>query len=388
MIDESKLDLHESAKAVYNSYLLLYKLNELKDDGGKSLRDVISEAVGDRKTQTEFKINDKLYTVNITEDGKLKVLGEYTKPEVQEVKEVQEYTNEDVIALWANSEVSFERDNSNNLSFAAGLHDEFRSQDLKIGGSNKKVPFALRFANFYKIIEILNDQEISLQEKLRLANNIATGSGKTGDIALLKFWCYLANIPCITLVPNEMLRVQSNNFEKAFLPDEIALEFGQTLSEHNTQYATTTFEEALDAKWSILNSKYGENGELALIIIDEAPELKRNAVQMVRGIEVARHNPIVYSSATPDSFLSEKFGIKKQILLSPKERVKLGIGKSLKVFYKIIEQLTLQEKDSRSAKSENYISPAQEYVLQDEITHSIIGNSLQQKFKNYHQGNF
>lgn len=274
----------ESAEKVYNSYLLLYKLNELhvdelKDNDEKKsklLQEVISEAIDSGKQEVNITINKENYKVEITKEGdsyKLKVSGEHTKPEV---KDVLEYTAKDIIGLWAKSEVSIEKDQSNNFAFAVGLHDKSRLLDLTIGGLGKKVPFSLRFANFYKVIEILRDESKPLKERFRLANNIATGSGKTGDIALLKFWAYLANIPCITTVPSDTLRNQSNKFDKEFLPSEVAMEFGEPFSEGNTRYATTTFTEVLDKQWNLFNNTYGkDNGESALIMIDEAPILQK-----------------------------------------------------------------------------------------------------------------
>lgn len=369
-----------SAEEIYNSYLLLYKLNEIKDDNGELLKDVISEAINQGKNQAEFKVKGSSYKVNITEEGnnyELKVLGGGDKPEV---KDVLKYTDKNIVDLWAQSKVSVEKGENDNLAFAIHLRDQSRLQNLKIGGLGKKVPFALRFANFYKVIEILKDEGAPLEERLRMANNIATGSGKTGDIALLKFWAYLVNIPCITVVPSDNLRTQSNSFDRAFLPDEVAQEFAEPFSETNVEYATTTFAEAFNTQWNLLNDTYGKNKtKPALTLIDEAPKLKENVVQMARAVEVSRYNPTAYFSATPDKFLSEEFKIKQQILLSPKEREALGIGKLPKVFYQEIKPLTFREGAFRGEERKGgYISPAQTYISYNAITHSIIGSSLKQ----------
>jgi hypothetical protein len=260
MTNRSNLTLLEAAEKVYNSYLLLYKLNELKVGNGKLLQEVISEAINQNKTQIEFKAKGKQYEIQITKESNnytLEVLGENTKPEV---KNVLVYTDEEIIALWANSEVSIKKDENNNFAFAVGLHDQSRLRALKIGGLGKKVPFALRFANFYKVIEVFKDEGTPLEERLRIANNIVTGSGKTGDIALLKFWAYLANIPCVTAVPSNNLRTQSNNFDGEFLPDEVAQEFAEPFSETNAEYATITFAEAFNMQWNVLNDTYGKKG--------------------------------------------------------------------------------------------------------------------------------
>ncbi|MGL9718248.1 MAG: hypothetical protein ACR5K9_06240 [Wolbachia sp.] len=159
----------KSAEEVYNSNLLLYKLNEFKVDNGKSLQDIISKAITQGETQAEFKIKGNAYKADIVQENnsyKLKVVSTHTKPEV---KDIQQYTDADVMALWAGSEVSIEKGQNNNWAFAVGLHDQLRLQDLKVGGLGKKVPFALRFANFYKVIEILKDEGTTLEERLRMA---------------------------------------------------------------------------------------------------------------------------------------------------------------------------------------------------------------------------
>lgn len=364
-----------SAEEIYNSYLLLYKLNEIKDDNGELLKDVISEAINQGKNQAEFKVKGSSYKVNITEEGgnyELKVLGGGDKPEV---KDVLKYTDKNIVDLWAQSKVSVEKGENDNLAFAIHLRDQSRLQNLKIGGLGKKVPFALRFANFYKVIEILKDKETSLEEKLRIANNIATGSGKTGDIALLKFLAYLTSVPCITAVPNENLRSQSNNFDREFLPDEVAQEFAAPFSEIDTKYATTTFSEAFNTNWNVLDSTYGKNKDkLALILIDEAPKLKENAVQMARAFEISYSNPTAFFSATPDAFLSKEFKIKTQVLLSPKEREALGIGKLPMVHYHKMEFKTLEEMGSAKAQGKSKYElrlacPKIRYAEKSENTH-------------------
>ncbi len=369
--------ISESATQVYNSYLLLYKLNELKVDGGKSLQEVISEAIDSGKQEVSITINKENYKVEITQEGdnyKLKVLGGHTKPEVPGVKDVLDYSDKDIIDLWANSEVSIEKDQNNNWAFAVGLRDEYRSLDLTVGGLGKKVPFNLRFANFYKVIKILKDEETPLKERFRLANNIATGSGKTGDIALLKLWAYLANIPCITMVPSDTLRNQSNKFDKEFLPGEVAMEFGEPFFEGNTRYATTTFDEAFNTQWDLLKRIYGENSEeLALFLTDEAPKLKENAVLLARAIAIARNNPIAFFSATPDKFLNALFEIILQILLSPKERTKLGTGKIPVVHYHKMKFKTSHEMENSISSMNQYdlrfVDPEKAYTEKIENTH-------------------
>ncbi|WP_265016526.1 MULTISPECIES: DEAD/DEAH box helicase family protein [unclassified Wolbachia] len=365
-----------TAEEIYNTYLLLYKLNEIKVDSGKSLQDIIVEAITQGKTQAEFKVKGNSYKVNIIKKGgsyELGILGEHTKPEA---KDILKYTDEEIIALWADSKVSFEKDPNNNRAFAVGLHDQSRLQDLKVGGLGKKVPFALRFANFYKVIEVLKDEGTPLEERLRIANNIATGSGKTGDIALLKFWAYLTNIPCVTAVPSDNLRNQSNNFDRAFLPDEVAQEFAEPFSETNAEYATSTFTEAFNTQWNLLNDKYGKNkSKPALILIDEAPKLKENAVQMARAVEVSRGNPTAFFSATPDKFLSEEFKIKQQILLSPKEREALGIGKLPVVYYhkmkfKNLEEMVSAKGRGKSTYELRFVNPEIAYTEKSENTHT------------------
>ncbi|BET30917.1 hypothetical protein wCauBTS_15240 [Wolbachia pipientis] len=364
-----------TAEEIYNTYLLLYKLNEIKVDSGKSLQDIIVEAITQGKTQAEFKVKGNSYKVNIIKKGgsyELGISGEHTKPEA---KDILKYTDEEIIALWADSKVSFEKDPNNNRAFAVGLHDQSRLQDLKVGGLGKKVPFALRFANFYKVIEVLKDEGTPLEERLRIANNIATCSGKTGDIALLKFWAYLTNIPCVTAVPSDNLRNQSNNFDRAFLPDEVAQEFAEPFSETNAEYATSTFTEAFNTQWNVLNDTYGKNkSKPALILIDEAPKLKENAVQMARAVEISYGNPTAFFSATPDKFLSEEFKIKQQILLSPKEREALSIGKLPVVYYHKMKFKALKEMGSATAQGKStyelrFVVPEMAYAEKSENTH-------------------
>ncbi len=363
-----------SAEKVYNSYLLLYKLNEIKVDGGKPLQDVISLAIAQGEIQAEFKIKGNLCKISIIKKDdsyELKILGEHTKPEV---KDILKYTDEDIIGLWARSEVSMEKDR-NNWTFAIGLCDQLRQQDLKVGGLGKKVPFALRFANFYKVIEILKNEGAPLEERLRIANNIATGSGKTGDIALLKFWAYLVNISCVTAVPSDILRTQSNNFDREFLPDEVAQEFAEPFSETNAKYATLTFAEAFNTQWNVLNNTYGKNkSKPALILIDEAPKLKENVVQMARAVEVARYNSTAFFSATPDAFLSEEFEIKQQILLSPREREALGIGK-LPVFYTTKKGIYSASHRVRNLPGNLSRTAEKQYVKRYENTHLVLDHS-------------
>lgn len=363
------------AEAVYDSYLLLHKLNEFKVDSGKSLQDIISKAITQGETQAEFKVKGNAYKVNIIKkvnNYELKILSSGIKPEV---KAILKYTDEDIINLWVQSKVSMEKDRNNNWAFAVDLHDQSRSRDLKVGGLGKKVPFALRFANFYKVIEVLKDEGTPLEERLRIANNIATGSGKTGDIALLKFWAYLANIPCITAVLSDNLRTQSNSFDREFLPDEVAQEFAKSFSETNAEYATTTFAEAFNTQWNVLNDTYGKNkSKPALILIDEAPKLKENAVQMARAVEVSRGNPTAFFSATPDKFLSEEFKIKQQILLSSKEREALGIGKLPVVYYHKMKFKTLVEMENAEVQGKStyelrFVSPEIAYAEKSENTH-------------------
>ncbi|WP_265017175.1 ankyrin repeat domain-containing protein [Wolbachia endosymbiont (group B) of Endotricha flammealis] len=381
--------LLKSSEDIYNSYLLLYKLNKIKDDSKSSLKDLISEAINQSKEQVEFKVKGNSYKVNITKKGdnyELEVLGGGAKPEI---KDVLEYTDKDIINLWAQSKVSFEKDLNNNYAFAIEIKDEIRNQDLKIGGQGKKVPFSLRFANFYKVIEILKDTNTALSEKLRLANNIATGSGKTGDIALLKLSCYLANIPCITIVPTEALKEQASNFDKEFLPDLVAEEFAKPFydekaeclvrkdinnfenehkdkkdykTEHGSEtfqgyydkvyyswkefqadrsYVTATFKDAFHHIWKPLSSTYTQD-KPCLICIDEAPNLKSNPVYLARAKEISQHHPTAIFTATPDKFLNEEFNISNQILLSPTERAELEIGKLPKAH---LHQMKSQGKD-------------------------------------------
>ncbi|APR98207.1 DEAD/DEAH box helicase family protein [Wolbachia endosymbiont of Folsomia candida] len=362
----------EAAKNVYNSYLLLHKLNELKVNDGKSFNDVILKAINESKEQVEFKVEGKKYQIKITKKGvhyKLEVLGQHTKPEV---KDVLSYTGEEIIGLWAKSEVSFEKD-TNNVAFAVGLRDEARLQDLKVGGLGKKVPFNLRFANFYKVIEILEDESKTLKERLRLANNIATGSGKTGDIALLKLWAYLTDTPCITMVPDHLID-QSNNFDKEFLPDEVVVKFAKSFTEQNTRFATTTFTEALEKQWNLFNNTYGKNNnEPALFIVDEPTKLKANVVQMVRAIYIALYNLIAIFSATPNAFLSKEFQIpeQNQILLSPKERTALRIGK-IPIFYVANGIYSMCHNNTHSR---GYVGPEEQYIQKYENTHTNLDGS-------------
>ncbi|MGL9718247.1 MAG: DEAD/DEAH box helicase family protein [Wolbachia sp.] len=211
-----------------------------------------------------------------------------------------------------------------------------------------------------------------MRRKTKDGNNIATGSGKTGDIALLKFWAYLVNIPCITVVPSDNLRTQSNNFDREFLPDEVAREFAESFSETNVEYATTTFAEAFNTEWNVLHNTYGKNkSKPALILIDEAPKLKENAVQMARAVEVVRYNPTVYFSATPDKFLSEELKIKRQILLSPKEREALGIGK-LPVFYVAKKGIYSISHRVNNLPNDRPRKAEEQYVKKYENTHLVL----------------
>lgn len=328
--------LLKSSVDVYNNYLLLYKLNELKLENSESLKSAISYAIDQNQNEVKFGLEGKEYSIFIKEDKNnkynLEVIGNYDSPKI---KDISQYNGKNVIEIWAKSKVSFEKSSNNNHAFAVEIKDKARNQDLKIGGQGKKVPFSLRFANFYRVIKILKDTNTKLQEKLRLANNMATGSGKTGDIAMLKLSCYLASIPCITVVPTEALKEQASNFDKEFLPNKVAQEFAEPFSETNAEYATTTFSEVFNTEWNLLNNTYGKNkSKPALILTDEAPNLKGNVVYLARAKEISKYNPIAIFTATPDKFLSEEFNIsdRNQILLSPKERAELGIGKLPRVY--------------------------------------------------------
>ncbi|WP_070064923.1 hypothetical protein [Wolbachia pipientis] len=406
-------NLIKAAEQVYNSYLLFYKLSALRVSTGKSLQEVLSDAIQNKEQHVEFEVCGQHYKVEITSDGQLKVLGEYAKPKV---KDILEYADNDIIDLLANSEVFLVNGQNNNWAFTIQIDDEVRKKKLQIGGPGKRIPFSIRFANFYRVIKLLEDESIPLQEKLRLANNIATGSGKTYDIALLKLLAYLADVPCITVVPNDTLKEQSHNFYKEFLPDTVVDIFVKPLYKKaifilddffsrkepvskdvfkreciddtaeyryihsNRSYPTITFDEAFNTYWNTLRSM--EN--LALICIDEAPLLKQNPILMARAIEISCDKPIALFSATPDKLLNEEFRIKEQVLLSPKERAELGIGKLPVVHYhKTKFRGTSEMAAARSRYDLLFCVPERAYIDKLERTHIKLDNwkSAVEQFK-------
>ncbi|OEY86708.1 hypothetical protein BIY23_02510 [Wolbachia pipientis] len=387
------MDIIKAAEQVYNSYLLWYKLDELSCDNGKKLSSVISEVIDKNNTEIELKLNNTQYTIQVNYNNKENGSYELTalaSNVISEVKHVSEYSDEDIIALWASSKVSFEKipSKKDSRGFATYVRDEVRQKDVKVGGLGKMVPFNLRFHNFYKVIEMLKIDNIPLRKKLRLANNAAPGSGKTGDIALLKLLAYFANIPCITLVPTDLLKKEMHDFDRKFLPDIVADAFALSLNDNNTEYATSTFEEAFNEKWCAVNNLYDERSENrpALICIDEARELTQKPKLLKNASKLSCHNAMVIFTATPDSLLNKSLGIKQQILLSPKEKVAFEIGRLPIIHHSKIKSSNIQEVSQTVNSSQNLapvqvINLARDYINKVENTYVKLnkkGNMVEQ----------
>ncbi|WP_333023167.1 DEAD/DEAH box helicase family protein [Wolbachia endosymbiont of Pentidionis agamae] len=358
--------LKDSAEAIYNSYLLLYKLNNLNVDKGRSLKEVISTAICANSQQAKFEVDGKEYEIEIikNEDSSynINVLKASDKPEV---KEVQKYTDEEVMSLWAGSEVSVEMDQDNKLAFFVNLHDRSRKQTLKVGGRGKMIPSEMRFFYFYKVIELLKNIKVETKEitfdelskHLRLADNIATGSGKTGDIALIKLLCYLENISCVVAVPNQSLVAQSIKFDREFLPDQVCEAFKNSLlDEANSKYITADFDTMLNQEWKSFYERC--NKENLVLCFDEVPKLKENLFFLKRAAIVSENSPTMIFSATPDKYINKEMNINNNIFLSPKTRSDLGMGKLPEVLFKKTQ------------------SPIEDYILVDECNHWVVKDNV------------
>lgn len=111
---------------------------------------------------------------------------------------------------------------------------------------------------------------------------------------------------------------------------------------------------------------------------------------LARSIVIARNNSIAFFSATPDAFLSEEFKITLQILLSPKERTKLGTGKIPVVHYHKMKFKTSHEMENAilSTSSINLydlrlVDPEKAYTEKIENTHEKLNGyeDAVEKFK-------